>query len=255
MKRSQLSVQTWIIDDMYDLGDIRIFWNEFGSKWWQWKYSPDGEVSGDWFWVPWFLPPVTMYDPKDIEQRPTNSQWCMALIKTGYASSDDAILNPMNVIRQPYSVLYGGWECKSGSSEPETPWFDNVESIPPDSGDRVAYGRSTGSGIGIFAPKTVTHKNPITREEEPWILPPSNPRRIFWDTTDWKEPDDPYDDKEMDYEMLKRRGWYKKDPPEHIPAGWTPKKINFGGPPHSSPAPKPKPTVAPPAPVAPRRKT
>jgi hypothetical protein len=253
MKRSQLSVQTFIIDDTYDLGDVRIFWNDFGSKWWQWKFSPDGDVSGSWFWVQWFTPPVTMWNPADIEPRPANPQWCMALIKTLYASADDAILNPTNVIRQPYTVLYGGWEYKAGKTEPETPWFDNVDSSPPEANDRLAYGRSTGSGIGLFAEKSVTRMNPITRQEEGWILPPSSPRRIFWDTTDWLEPDDPYNQLDMDYEMLKRRGWYKKDPSEHIPPGWNPKPINFGKP---QPSPAHVPKTAPSLPsVAPRRKT
>lgn len=80
---------------------------------------------------------------------------------------------------------------------------------------------------------------------------------MIWDNTPpVAEPDDPYDDKEMDYEMLKRRGWYKKGSTRTYPGGLDPKKkINFGDPPHPSPAPKPKPTVVPPAPVAPRRKT
>jgi hypothetical protein len=255
MKRSQLTIQTYIIDDSYDLGDIRIFWSDQDSRWWQWKYSPDGEISGTWYWLPWVWPPVQMWDPKDIEPHPSNDQWCMVLVKTSYGSADDAILNPMNLIKQPYVVLYGGWELKAGTSEPETPWFDNVESIPPEPKNWLDTGMSGGSGVGIFAQKNVTRMNPITHEKENWILPPSAPRKISWDTTNWKEPDDPYDDNSMDYEMLKRRGWYKKDPPEHIPAGWAPKKIDFGGSPRPKPTPPPKPPTIPPSAVAPRRKT
>ena len=31
MKRIQIHVQTFIIDDFYSLGDIRIFWNAYGG--------------------------------------------------------------------------------------------------------------------------------------------------------------------------------------------------------------------------------
>jgi hypothetical protein len=255
MKRVQLTVQTFIIDDLYDLGDIRIYWSDQDSRWWDWKYSPDGEISGSWFWAPWFWPPVTMYNPSDVDPHPSNDQWCMVLIKTSYGSADDAILNPTNVSRQPYAVLYAGWELKGGTTEPETPWFDQIVSIPPEPRNWLEYGRETGSGIGLFAAKNVMRVNPATNEKEEWILPPSGPRRIWWDTADWKEPDDPYDKDEMDFEMLKRRGQYKKDPPEHIPAGWTPKKYNFGGTPKPSPTPQPKPKTTIPPPVVVRRKT
>ena len=257
MKRAQLSAQTFIIDDFYDLGDIQISWTDHDSRWWRWQYSPDGDVSGSWFWAPWFFPPVTMWDPKDIEPHPSNDQWCMVLVKTSYASEDDAILNPMNLIRQPYGVLYAGWELKPGTQEPESPWFDKVESIPPEPPNYMNFGRSGGTGVGLFAEKTVTRMNPVTHQKESWILPPSSPRRIFWDTTEWAEPDDPYNQRDMDYEMLKRRGWYddkeRKEPSkDHIPAGWNPPKVNFGGT-SSRPVTPPKSTAPPPL-VFPKRK-
>ena len=249
MRRSQIKVQTFIISEFYDLGDIRIFWSDYDSKWWRWQYSPDGDISGTWVWVQWVFPPITMWDPKDIPTHPTNDQWCMVLVKTSYASADDAILNPMNLTKQPYGILYGGWEYKAGTAEPTRPWFDNEEAVPPEPTNYMNLRISGGTGVGLFAEKTVTRVNPINHKKEPWILPPSMPRKIFWSSTGWAEPQDPYNDVDMNYEMLKRRGWYddKKEPSrDNIPPGWNPPKVDFGGRPSSRPATPYKPPTPPP---------
>jgi hypothetical protein len=68
MKSIQLSVQTFKIDDFYPLGDIRIFWNDYGSNWWEWTYSPDGDYRGTWMWVKWFAPPVRMDPYNNVDQ-------------------------------------------------------------------------------------------------------------------------------------------------------------------------------------------
>jgi hypothetical protein len=241
MKSIQLSVQTFKIDDFYPLGDIRIFWNDYGSKWWEWTYSPDGDYRGTWMWVKWFAPPVRMYDGK-LPQPPTSDEWCMILVRTWYSSSDDAILNPMNLNKQPYVVLYGGWDYKPGTTEPGGGWFDGVISTPPDSTSLLSSGMLMGSGVGLFADKAVTRVNPITHKKEPWILPPSGPHHINWSTTMWLEPKDPYNDVDQNYYLLKREGWIEdkdKKNRDAIPPGWNPPKINFGGTPRQPPPYKP----------------
>ena len=246
MKRIQIHVQTFIIDDFYSLGDIRIFWNAYGSKWWEWSYSPDGDFRGTWFWAKWFAPPVVMYDGK-LPQPPNSDEWCMVLVRTWYSSNDDAILNPMNLNKQPYVILYGGWDYKPGTTEPEGGWFDGVESTPPDTTSWTSTGAFGGTGVGLFAEKTVTRVNPLTHKKEPWILPPSTPRHLYWDTTMWRDPENPYNDVDQNYYMLKRRGDIEdkdKKNPYAIPPGWNPPKINSPGPP-KPPAPYKPPTPPP----------
>ena len=246
MKSIQLSVQTFKIDQLYSLGDIRIFWNDYGSQWWEWTYSPDGDYRGVWMWAKWFTPPVRMYDGK-LPQAPPSDQWCMILARTWYSSNDDAILNPMNLNKQPYVVLYSGWDYKPGATEPDGAWFDGVTSTPPDTTSLIRAGMSSGTGVGLFADKNVTRVNPITHQKESWILPPSGPHHIYWSTTMWREPKNPYNDVDQNYYLLEREGYFEdknKKNLDAIPPGWNPPQINFGSKPrqpqpYKPPAPAP----------------
>jgi hypothetical protein len=197
-------------------------------------------------WGKWFAPQVRMYDEK-LPQAPPSDQWCMILFRASYSSNNDAILNPMNLNKQQYVVLYGGWDYKPGATEPDGAWFDGVTSTPPDTTSRIS-GMLRGTGVGLFADKYVTRVN-STHQKVHWILPPSGPRHISWSTTVWLEPKNPYNDVDQNYYLLKREGGTKdKDEDtknlDTIPPVSNPPKINFGGKPRQ-PQPYKPPTPPP----------
>jgi hypothetical protein len=233
MKRAQIRLQTLVIDELYNIGQIRIFWDDFGSKTWSWQYSPDGQVSGVWSWLPWAFPPVQTYDGSKI-QKGADDKWCMVLTRTRYASADDAILNPMNLITGIYAILYAWGDDRSvvPRAEPPGQWFDNVYIDSANQTDPRTSGKTTGSGLGLFDLKKNSIMNPITHQKvDDWVLPPSGARIMYWNSEPWWQLTDPFSQLEQQYFFLKRTKWIEeknRGSLDKLPPGYNPGMPNFG---------------------------